>query len=353
MAADEQDPRASPEEDPGTREVELARLLGEYLSRASSRHSTGVQRLLVEHPELVEDLRAELQALGSIDALVDDDSTAIRCGDFQIVREIGRGGMGIVYEARQRSLDRRVALKVLPPSLLADPRSIERFRREARVAASLRHPNIVGVHATGVETVLGRGVASLRAGELDRALEDFGAGRAIWPDWIDPSLLLGKVHQLKGNEKRAAAIFGALYEKAHTDRSHSGPSPEAVARTVSLAYGEVGASQEALQWTLRMGPGMERHHRRTELLLRLGRHDAARQEAAAALAEDRNDVTTLLLLGILALTEGRYRDARTWIRRARSIDDKEAPLSLRPVDPPGARGPRVEPRGHGDPIPPA
>jgi serine/threonine protein kinase/WD40 repeat protein len=70
-------------------------------------------------------------------------------GDFRIVREIGRGGMGVVYEAEQISLGRHVALKVLPRHALLDPESVERFRREAKAAAGLHHTNIVPVFGTG------------------------------------------------------------------------------------------------------------------------------------------------------------------------------------------------------------
>jgi len=72
-----------------------------------------------------------------------------RLGDFEIVREIGRGAMGVVYEAQQVSLDRAVALKVISPELVVQEPAIERFEREARAAAKLHHPNIVAVHAIG------------------------------------------------------------------------------------------------------------------------------------------------------------------------------------------------------------
>src|SRR5260370_36660340 len=74
-----------------------------------------------------------------------------RLGDFEIVREIGRGGMGVVYEARQVSLNRRVALKVLSGGLGLTPKAVQRFRREAEAAAKLHHTNIVPVYATGEE----------------------------------------------------------------------------------------------------------------------------------------------------------------------------------------------------------
>jgi len=73
-------------------------------------------------------------------------------GDFRILRRAGQGGMGIVYEAVQISLDRRVALKILPSGYLAEPKLVARFHREAKVTGSLRHPNIVAVYAMGVES---------------------------------------------------------------------------------------------------------------------------------------------------------------------------------------------------------
>ena len=72
-------------------------------------------------------------------------------GDFRLIREIGRGGMGIVYEAEERMLGRQVALKVLPLAATLSPQQLQRFRNEARTAATLRHPHIVGVYSVGVE----------------------------------------------------------------------------------------------------------------------------------------------------------------------------------------------------------
>src|SRR5262249_61964372 len=71
--------------------------------------------------------------------------------DFKGLRELGGGGVGVVYEAEQGSLNRRVALKVLPLAATMDPRQLERFRHEARAAGLLHHPHIVPVYGVGCE----------------------------------------------------------------------------------------------------------------------------------------------------------------------------------------------------------
>ena len=72
-------------------------------------------------------------------------------GDFVLDKKVGQGGMGEVYLAHQVSLDRRVAVKVLPRSLASQENFIERFQREAKAAANLIHPNVIQIYSIGVE----------------------------------------------------------------------------------------------------------------------------------------------------------------------------------------------------------
>ena len=72
-------------------------------------------------------------------------------GDFRLIRELGSGGMGTVYEAEQLSMGRRVALKVLPFAALVQDKSLQRFRNEVRAAAALDHPHIVSIYSVGEE----------------------------------------------------------------------------------------------------------------------------------------------------------------------------------------------------------
>ncbi len=97
----------------------------------------------------------------------------LRIGDFRIERRLGSGGMGVVYQAMQLSLNRPVALKVLPFSLTGGSSIVERFRREARAAARLRHPGIVTIFAEGAErNVCYFAMEMIEGRNLDRVIAD-------------------------------------------------------------------------------------------------------------------------------------------------------------------------------------
>jgi len=146
----------------------LLKLVQEYLRELESGRQPDRRQWLQRYPDLAEALGPCLEGLelvhraaplasplsGSSPRLPSNTTEPLLTnplGDFQIVREIGRGGMGIVYEAIQLSLGRLVALKVLPFAATFDAKHLQRFRQEAQAAAHLHHANIVPVHGVGCE----------------------------------------------------------------------------------------------------------------------------------------------------------------------------------------------------------
>jgi hypothetical protein len=155
---------------------QLARLLDGYLADLQAGRAPDKQRLLAEHPALADVLGSCLAALDFIHRSGRADAEAPpQLGDFRVLREVGRGGMGVVYEAEQLSLRRRVALKVLRFGGPADPEALARFRREAETVARLHHTNIVpvfafgceqGVHYYAMQLIAGRSLADVPRGPL-------------------------------------------------------------------------------------------------------------------------------------------------------------------------------------------
>lgn len=144
-------------------EGEIARLCEEISDRIRGGESVDIDAYALHWPQYVAELRqmmpamqmmAGLKGLFPLESDSPADASAVAgetLGDFRLGREIGRGGMGIVYEAEQLSLRRRVALKVLPFASVLDGRQLQRFRNEAQAAALLHHPRIVPVHGVGCD----------------------------------------------------------------------------------------------------------------------------------------------------------------------------------------------------------
>ncbi len=124
-------------------------IVTDYLDRLNRGEVLDPFQILAEHPELGQEILEELQAFISLDSTT-ESSPLGTLGDYTLRRQIGRGGMGVVYDAWENSMDRRVALKVLPAGVAADTRASARFLREAQAAGKLHHQNIVGVYSTGV-----------------------------------------------------------------------------------------------------------------------------------------------------------------------------------------------------------
>jgi serine/threonine protein kinase len=146
--------------DPNRHPVDL--LAEDFAAKCRRGEHPSVAEYARNHPEHADQLREVLPPIAMMERLKARNLSASgsggsasaplvleRLGDFRIIREIGRGGMGIVYEALQESLGRSVALKVLSRASLLDPQRIDRFEREARAAAALHHTNIVQVFGVG------------------------------------------------------------------------------------------------------------------------------------------------------------------------------------------------------------
>lgn len=151
--------------DPAVREEQLNQVLLDYLDACQSGFPPDRSELLSRHPELQSDLEeffAGHDAVQRVSAPLRDAAEPPAetfaglpdiglLGDFRLLRELGRGGMGVVYEAEQISLRRRVALKILPFVSALDHRQLQRFKTEAMAAAQLHHTHIVPVYAVGSE----------------------------------------------------------------------------------------------------------------------------------------------------------------------------------------------------------
>jgi serine/threonine protein kinase/tetratricopeptide (TPR) repeat protein len=170
----------------------LTEILDRYLSALENDAPLSQQALLEENADIapalanyfrsLEDLHDMAAGFGggpSPAILEDEPKGQRRIGDFELLREIGRGGMGVVYEARQISLDRRVAVKLLPFAAVLDSKQIARFKHEAQAAAQLHHPNIVPVFAIGVDRGVHYYAMQYIDGQpLDRAIEEMrGSGK--------------------------------------------------------------------------------------------------------------------------------------------------------------------------------
>ncbi len=180
----------------------------EFLERIRRGEAVTPEEYARKHPELADEILTLFPALlmmeelgGEISDLTSSQgalaaanvgAAAGRIGDFRLLREVGRGGMGVVYEAEQESLGRRVALKVLPSGALTDLKQIRRFEREARSAARLHHTNIVpifgvgeheGTHFYVMQFIQGQGLDAVLS-ELKR-LRDARESKSIEPSLPD------------------------------------------------------------------------------------------------------------------------------------------------------------------------
>jgi serine/threonine protein kinase/WD40 repeat protein len=196
-------------------------LAEEFLERYRRGERPALTEYVRRHPEVAGEIRDLFPALVMMEEAGPKSSApAVSCsmpsagancerlGDYRILREVGRGGMGIVYEAEQEALCRHVALKVLPAQFPTNPTCLQRFRREARSAARLHHTNIVpvfdvgefqGTHYYAMQFIQGQGLDEV-LDELRRlhgvALPPHAGALGNGPGAADPNLTAGLAHGL-------------------------------------------------------------------------------------------------------------------------------------------------------------
>jgi serine/threonine protein kinase/WD40 repeat protein len=176
-------------------------LAEEFVARYRRGERPSLTEYVRRYPELAEEIRDLFPALVMMEDVrpasasgAAAEAAAVgarqpeRVGDYRVLREVGRGGMGVVYEAEQESLGRHVALKALPAQALLDPKQMQRFQREARAAARLHHTNIVPVFGVGEADGLHYYVMQfIQGNSLDQVLEELnrlrkpGRGEAADP----------------------------------------------------------------------------------------------------------------------------------------------------------------------------
>jgi WD40 repeat protein/serine/threonine protein kinase len=229
----------------------LEQLAEEFIERHRRGEKPSLDDYVARYPQWADSIRAlfptllEMEQLASVDGQatgphgarpLDPGTLPERLGEYRILREIGHGGMGIVYEAVQESLGRHVALKVLPLHGLLNPTLLERFKREARAAAKLHHTNIVpvfgvgedgGIHYFAMQYISGQGldkvldeVRRLRAGTktADSAPEQPGE---VQSGSVAPALISGS---FGGHEPSTAGTALAAAPEVEGSRLASTPA---------------------------------------------------------------------------------------------------------------------------------
>ncbi|HEV3445114.1 MAG TPA: tetratricopeptide repeat protein [Gemmataceae bacterium] len=219
----------------GENDCRITQALEEYLAALDQGQPPDRPTFLARHADIAADLEkcldgmefmnlaaqrlqrsADIQPAGPA-APQAETEPALPLGDFRIIRVIGRGGMGIVYEAEQMSLGRRVALKVLPFAAALDARQLQRFKNEAHAAANLHHQNIVpvyfvgeerGVHYYAMQFIDGRTLAAIIA-EL-RQLAGLGEEETARPKHpVDASTRLAPAQAQQTENLSFARFFDA------------------------------------------------------------------------------------------------------------------------------------------------
>jgi WD40 repeat protein/serine/threonine protein kinase len=226
----------------------------EFAERQRQGERPSLTEYIGRYPQLAEQIRELFPALALMEqvrpaqgeataagaaASAGDPARPECLGEFRILCEVGRGGMGIVYEAVQESLGRHVALKVLPGHALLKPTHLQRFEREAKAAAQLHHTNIVPVYGVGADQGLHYYVMQFIQGlGLDEVLTELRrlrrvqqapAASATGRDRVTPS---GRSRELSAEQVAQALLTGDCtlgHPSARGEQPPADPSPQPAA----------------------------------------------------------------------------------------------------------------------------
>jgi serine/threonine protein kinase len=234
-------------------------LVEEMAARLQSAEAAAVEAWIAAQPVYADRLRRLLPTVQVMAELgsgagrsgpgrgAEDEAVSGVLGDFRIVRRVGRGGMGVVYEAEQRSLKRRVALKVLPFAATLDPRQLQRFQMEAQAAAGLHHTNIVPVYGVGCE----RGVYYYAMQFID--------GQTL-------AEVIRQLRQLTGRAKAEPGPAGATSDPPPVPEGAAGAAPAAAATqavaAVTTEDGRLGREffRRVAQWGIQAAEALDHTH---------------------------------------------------------------------------------------------
>ncbi|MCA8948205.1 MAG: protein kinase [Planctomycetes bacterium] len=340
----------------------LGRAISVWLDNQAATQPLEDEALLAAHPDLRELLEPLLAGEQDTPAVVTagDIGDATTLDDFRIVREIGRGGMGVVYEALQLSLDRRVALKLLPDSAQLSPKVIARFKREALTVAQLDHPGIVHVLAVGESerghwfamdllegVTLDEFARRCRADDPDNAVRDVVDVIAAVAEALAHAHAAGVIHRdikpsnviVRADGQPVITDFGVARATALPSMTQTGElagtpfyvSPEQVAGAEVDARSDVFSLGVTLYELLTRQRPFDGDSSR-EVLDRIARHEPPSPDRV-----DRDLPRDLSAIVVKALEK---EPARRYVSAAAMADDLRRFLSHRPVlaQPVGALG---------------
>lgn len=188
-------------------ENRIQEVIEAFLDAVAAGQMPDRDQIIAAHPDLADELRAffadhirmmvaAAPVRNALNDLSSSESFPQPFGDYELLAEIGRGGMGVVYKSRQISLNRVVALKRIRAGQLASPEEVARFRREAAAAAGLDHPNIVPIYEVGEH--FGQHYFTMKlieGGNLNAHLARFADGKATAELMINIARAVHHAHQ--------------------------------------------------------------------------------------------------------------------------------------------------------------